>query len=592
MVAQISDGKLALGGLFDGLRVDVNQYEKLINDFSKLDLNTNKKYLVNGKANWEAIAKAIGTTDARAIGYFQTLDNGKGTIDNSSASVEGMSVYLKKTGQAFDFVALKAKLLNAALNAGIMITFAAAIKAVEYAWDKANTTVEEVQGKIDDLSSSISTLEDEYKSLKDVSSENLTDAEQARLQYLEDRITREKELKELEEARLIREKYGSNFTDYFDNDNQNAKYSDFREKYFNGMSNMDVTSLAYGIEQNNQKVIDIGSKIDEYNASREKIQSYVEQMNRHTSNEQEYIWADELKSQEDDKLEKLIPQLQEEYQNYKEAKYEAETAIDEMTQDLDNPNLTDKDKETIQSWIAQYQDVIKIADYYIGVMRGIPAIPTDTDTDTYYNWYNKLSDDEKELAPQIRKKIIDEEYESIYEEQSQKVINEINGEIDSLRKELEEKNKENVYQKQELDKREQQLLKRDSDMSQKVDRVTEERNNYFSEIERLRKIEYDKINSKAFYISNGFMWIIRIISFIFIIYAILITGYNCVMSFMLGEKIIDSLINNIGTVITYIPLPSIIFGFSKKIKKIVYNRLQHFLLKKSEVLNQSNKDTQ
>lgn len=129
-------------------------------------------------------------------------------------------------------------------------------------------------------------------------------------------------------------------------------------------------------------------------------------------------------------------------------------------------------------------------------------------------------------------------------------------------------------------------------MSQKVDRVTEERNNYFSEIERLRKIEYDKINSKAFYISNGFMWIIRIISFIFIIYAILITGYNCVMSFMLGEKIIDSLINNIGTVITYIPLPSIIFGFSKKIKKIVYNRLQHFLLKKSEVLNQSNKDTQ
>lgn len=44
----------------------------------------------------KAIAKAIGTTDARAIGYFQTLDNGKGTIDNSSASVEGMSVYLKK----------------------------------------------------------------------------------------------------------------------------------------------------------------------------------------------------------------------------------------------------------------------------------------------------------------------------------------------------------------------------------------------------------------------------------------------------------------------------------------------------------------
>ena len=69
-----------------------------------------------------------------------------------------------------------------------------------------------------------------------------------------------------------------------------------------------------------------------------------------------------------------------------------------MTQDLDNPNLTDKDKETIQSWIAQYQDVVKIADYYIGLMRDIPAIPSDTDTNTYHNWYSKLSDDEKELA--------------------------------------------------------------------------------------------------------------------------------------------------------------------------------------------------
>lgn len=398
MVAQISDGKIALGGLFDSFKVQVNEYAEIINKFNKLDLSKAKFWNENDEADWEAIAKAIGTTDARAIGYFKTLDNGKGTIDNSSASVEGMSVYLKKTGQAFDFAALKASLLNAALNAGIMIVFAAAIKAVEYAWDKANVTVQKVQGNIDDLSDSISTLEDEYNSLKDTGSENLTESEQARLQYLEDRIAREKELKELEEARLIREKYGNGFTDYFDEDNQNAKYSDFREKYFNGMNNMDVTSLAYGIEQNNQKVIDIGSKIDEYNASQEKIQSYIEQMNRHTPNEQEYIWADELKSQEDDKLEKLIPQLQEEYQNYKEAKYEAETAIDEMTQDLDNPNLTDKDKETIQSWIAQYQDVIKIADYYIGIMRGIPAIPTDTDTDTYYNWYNKLSDDEKELA--------------------------------------------------------------------------------------------------------------------------------------------------------------------------------------------------
>lgn len=266
------------------------------------------------------------------------------------------------------------------------------------AWQKYKQSIEDVKDRIDELSDSISTSESEYKSLKETGSEKLTDAEQARLQYLEDRIEREKELKELEEARLIREKYGSNFTDSFDEDNQNAKYSDFREKYFDGMSKVDVTSLAYGIDHDEKNVIDIGSKIDEYLESQKKIQLYIDQMNKYDSDRQEYIWADELKTKEENKLEKLIPQLQEEYQNYKEAKYEAETAIDEMTQDLDNPNLTDKDKETIQSWIAQYQDVVKIADYYIGLMRDIPAISSDTDTNTYHNWYSKLSDDEKELA--------------------------------------------------------------------------------------------------------------------------------------------------------------------------------------------------
>lgn len=267
------------------------------------------------------------------------------------------------------------------------------------AWQKYKQSIEDVKDRIDELSDSISTLESEYKSLKETGSEKLTDAEQARLQYLEDRIAREKELKELEEARYIREKYGnSTVGNYLNEDNQNAKYSDFREKYFDGMSKVDVTSLAYGIDHDEKNVIDIGSKIDEYLESQKKIQLYIDQMNKYDSNRQEYIWADELKTKEENKLEKLIPQLQEEYQNYKEAKYEAETAIDEMTQDLDNPNLTDKDKETIQSWIAQYQDVVKIADYYIGLMRDIPAIPSDTDTNTYHNWYSKLSDDEKELA--------------------------------------------------------------------------------------------------------------------------------------------------------------------------------------------------
>lgn len=309
-----------------------------------------------------------------------------------TAANNGLTASTTSASNAFKGLTMMIK-ANPFMIAVTAITIGVAV------WQKYKQSIEDVKDRIDELSDSISTLESEYKSLKETGSEKLTDAEQARLQYLEDRIAREKELKKLEEARYIREEYGnSTVGNYLNEDNQNAKYSDFREKYFDGMSKVDVTSLAYGIDHDEKNVIDIGSKIDEYLESKKKIQLYIDQMNKYDSDRQEYIWADELKTKEENKLEKLIPQLQEEYQNYKEAKYEAETAIDEMTQDLDNPNLTDKDKETIQSWIAQYQDVVKIADYYIGLMRDIPAIPSDTDTNTYHNWYSKLSDDEKELA--------------------------------------------------------------------------------------------------------------------------------------------------------------------------------------------------
>ena len=398
MVAQISDGKIALGGLFDSFKVQVNEYAEIINKFNNLDLSQRKYLGADGKANWEAIAKAIGTTDARAIGYFKTLYNGKGTIDNSSASVEGMSVYLNKIGQAFDFAALKASLLNAALNASIMIAFTVAIKAVQYAWDQANTTVAEVQERIDDLTDSISSLETEYNNLKDAGSENLTDAEQARLQYLEDRIEREKELKELEEARLIREKYGNGFTDYFDEDNYNQKYNKFKEEYFGGYHNNDVAALDVGIKTEKQNVIDMGSSLDEYLESQEKLKQYIEQMNNHEPGDNSYEMAKSLYDKEIKKSENLLSKVQEEYQNYKTVQYEAQNEIDSMKADLENPNLTKTDKDNIQAMIDRYQQMIDIANYFVGQMRDIPGVPLDTDTDTYYNWFNKLSDDEKDLT--------------------------------------------------------------------------------------------------------------------------------------------------------------------------------------------------
>lgn len=296
-------------------------------------------------------------------------------------------------------------LKSVAANIGIMLAINAVIKLATYSWDKANTTVSEVKERIDELSNSISTLESEYNSLLETGKVNLTDAEKDRLDYLESRIKREKELKELEEARLIREKYGSKFTDYFDEDNYNKKFSDFRSKYFNSKQKFDIVSM--GVESGVQLGIDEGSKIDEYNKAKSRLDKILEDLqNPNIINKSRNIG----KEQAEKELDELTSELKLEYENYKQAKYEAEIAIEEMTADLDNPNLTQKDRQMIQDWISQYQGVINVADYYINLLKDIPAVSTYSDTDSYHNWYSELSDEEKKFVDSDDfRKALDEE---------------------------------------------------------------------------------------------------------------------------------------------------------------------------------------
>ena len=89
LVAQISDGKLQLGGLFDSLKVNVDKYKEVIDNFAELDLNKEIfKDLETGMYDWEAITEAIGDVDDKALSYFKTLEDGNGVIDNQSASIE------------------------------------------------------------------------------------------------------------------------------------------------------------------------------------------------------------------------------------------------------------------------------------------------------------------------------------------------------------------------------------------------------------------------------------------------------------------------------------------------------------------------
>lgn len=112
MLAQVSNGKLQLGGLLDKFKVDFDEYKEIIDSFNQVDLNSKKfKNPETGKANWDAIAKEIGDCDETALSYFKTLEDGNGTIDNQSASIEGLGQHLQAEGKFAGFAAFKTTLL-------------------------------------------------------------------------------------------------------------------------------------------------------------------------------------------------------------------------------------------------------------------------------------------------------------------------------------------------------------------------------------------------------------------------------------------------------------------------------------------------
>lgn len=129
-LAQVSDGKLQLGGLFDRLKVDIDKYKEIIEEFKTLDLSKKNFLNSDGKANWDEIAKSIKGCDKTALSYFKTLEDGNGKINNQSASVKGLAAHLKVTGQSFDFAAIKATLFNTALNTGILLAISLALQVV------------------------------------------------------------------------------------------------------------------------------------------------------------------------------------------------------------------------------------------------------------------------------------------------------------------------------------------------------------------------------------------------------------------------------------------------------------------------------
>ena len=169
-LAQVTENGIGLGNIFNKFNID--RYKNVIDDFKMLRFDNDIFKLDDGKANWSAIAKAIGDCDDTALSYFKTLEDGSGTINNQAASMEGLSKHLEKTGKGFASAAVKTTLLNSALNAGIFLAVSLAIQAISTAIDNYIHRVENARERTAELLDEFQQRNDSLSGHKKVVSES------------------------------------------------------------------------------------------------------------------------------------------------------------------------------------------------------------------------------------------------------------------------------------------------------------------------------------------------------------------------------------------------------------------------------------
>lgn len=170
--AQYSEDKgISLGNIFNKAKINAEDYSDIIEKI----VNTNLGDVLDGdKLSVDKLSKAIGTSDSIVLKYATTLKDTSGNIDLTTASTEGLSAYLKSTGQSFDFAAIKATLFNTALNAGIMLAFSIALQAIIKGIDSYVHRAENAINLTDELKSThaeaAATLESHKKTVDELAS--------------------------------------------------------------------------------------------------------------------------------------------------------------------------------------------------------------------------------------------------------------------------------------------------------------------------------------------------------------------------------------------------------------------------------------
>lgn len=297
------------------------------------------------------LAKSCSNVDKSVVSTAKSIQKGNAEIGALDKSMKNAS----DSATAFGTT-----LKNVAANMGIMLAITVALKLIGAAWDHFNVTVEESQAKVDDITTKLKELNEEYDKLNSRDSDSLTSSEKERLNYLKDRISYEEELFDIEKRKQYQEQMGGGFTDLFDKDSDSYKkwveiVNDFgKNEVMEGFLHGTIDS---NIDEYNQALAnakDITDKLEEARkGGHDEDSYYVKQLRDDLESENETITSIEgdLQQRYDDRKE-----LINKYNEYIQKNNEALNATDRYG----NPLLSESDREQIQDNIDFYQNWVDI----------------------------------------------------------------------------------------------------------------------------------------------------------------------------------------------------------------------------------------
>jgi phage tail tape measure protein, TP901 family, core region len=267
---------------------------------------------------------------------------------NTTSGVRSLNGELVATQEASAGAATGMKALSLATNLGVMLAVTATIQALKMGYDKLNDTIEENQQRIDDINSSLTTLNDEYTTLLEKSkNDGLTQEEKDRLDYLERRVSIENELLKIEQKKLAKNTIGTSWTDAFDSQSMSSKQSK-AENDNTLSSNRDEATYAIGYINN------IQDRIAE--AEQEKANAISTGLKEIYQDR-----IDELTSEET----KYLDSLSEKYDTFYEKKAEYEENAMQIQSVIDDGLLSGDDLETAKQRLSFFQSEIDSLEYLL-----------------------------------------------------------------------------------------------------------------------------------------------------------------------------------------------------------------------------------